>query len=389
MKATFSKSFRGLFLFSAVFWLVAQLTFADDARFFRIAGLTATTITTITPDGYVTWTNAQIGTNYTFQTARSLGAATRWADYIQIPVSNNVMTHRLCDPNPPFGMVYIPAGSFTMGNCMSPSEGRSDELPLHTVNVSAFYMDTNLVTYLLWTNVHQWATNHGYSFDWAGLGKAATHPVQTVNWYDVVKWCNARSEMEGLTPCYYTNANLSQTTIYRSGHFDLATNWVSWAVNGWRLPTEAEWEKAARGGAAGHRFPWSDNDNIDWSRANYNALPGSYSYDVNPISGYDTNFNSGEYPYTSPVGSFAPNGYGLYDMAGNVREWCWDWFSHTYYSSSPGTDPCGPASSPDNRRVFRGGSWYGSAGNTRCADRDFLNPVNAGYNLGFRCVRGL
>ena len=104
-------------------------------------------------------------------------------------------------------MALIPAGSFTMGNCMNTNEGGADELPLHTVNVSAFYMDTNLVSYTLWSNVYQWATNHGYSFDNAGSGKAANHPVQTVNWYDVVKWCNARSEMEGLAPAYYTNAS--------------------------------------------------------------------------------------------------------------------------------------------------------------------------------------
>ena len=82
----------------------------------------------------------------------------------------------------PSGMALIPAGSFTMGNCMDPSEGWSNELPLHTVNVSAFYMDTNLVSYTLWTNVYQWATSHGYSFDYAGSGKAAAHPVQTIDW---------------------------------------------------------------------------------------------------------------------------------------------------------------------------------------------------------------
>ena len=231
---------------------------------------------------------------------------------------------------PPGGMALIPAGSFTMGNCMSPSEGYPDELPLHTVNVSAFYMDTNLVSYTLWTNVYQWATNHGYSFTNAGSGKAASHPVQTVNWYDMVKWCNARSEKGGLTPCYYTNASQSQMTIYRSGQFDLATNWVNWVANGYRLPTEAEWEKAARGGASGHRFPWSDSDTINWSRANYYAYRLSaadgYAYDVNPTEGYNPAGTNGGYPYTTPVGTFAPNGYGLYDMAGNVWQWCWDWY---------------------------------------------------------------
>ena len=107
---------------------------------------------------------------------------------------------------PPAGMVLIPAGSFTMGNCMDPGEGYSDELPLHTVYVSAFYMDRYEVTKALWDEVKAWNGGNGYSYENAGSGKAANHPVQTVNWYDCVKWCNARSEKEGLTPCYYTEA---------------------------------------------------------------------------------------------------------------------------------------------------------------------------------------
>ena len=100
-------------------------------------------------------------------------------------------------------MALIPAGTFTMGDAL---DGDSDA-PLHTINVSPFYMDANLVSYTLWTNVYQWATSHGYSFDNAGSGKATNHPVQSVNWYDVVKWSNARSEMGGLTACYYTDAS--------------------------------------------------------------------------------------------------------------------------------------------------------------------------------------
>jgi formylglycine-generating enzyme required for sulfatase activity len=279
------------------------------------------------------------------------------------------------------GMAPVPAGPFIMGDTFA--EGSSDEQPTHTVNVSAFCMDTNLVSYTLWANVYQWATSHGYSFDDSGVGKAANHPVQVVNWYDVVKWCNARSEMEGLTPCYYTAA--SQATPYRSGDLDLDSSWVKWTANGYRLPTEAEWEKAARGGAAGHRFPWSDADTINWSRANYEAHPSVPSYDVNPTSGNNPAWTSGGYPYTSPVGSFAPNGYGLYDMAGNGWEWCWDWYGYWYYSSSPGTDPTGPAGSS---RVMRGGSWFLNAGFARCAYRFITPPSNAFGDSGFRCVRG-
>ena len=287
----------------------------------------------------------------------------------------------------PAGMVLIPAGSFIMGDTFgdAAAEGITDEVPTHTVYVSACYMDTNLLSYALWQQVYGWATNHGYSFDNPGSGKATNHPVQSINWYDCVKWCNARSEMAGLTPCYYTNA--SQATVYRTGTNDVASTFVNWAVNGYRLPTEAEWEKAARGGASGHRFPWTDADTITWSRANYYADSGAYSYDVNPIIGHDSNFTNAPPPYTSPVGSFAPNGYGLYDMAGNVSEWCWDWYSSTYYSSSPGTDPRGPVSG--SSRVLRGGTWAYYADGTRCAYRDGLNPPYAySHYFGFRCVRG-
>jgi sulfatase modifying factor 1 len=285
----------------------------------------------------------------------------------------------------PTNMALIPAGSFTMGDTFS--EGYSDELPLHTVNVSAFWMDKYEVTKTLWDDVYSWAITHGYSFDNAGLGKAATHPVQAVSWFDCVKWCNARSEKEGRVPAYYTSA--AQTTVYRSGHVDMDNSWVNWS-SGYRLPTEAEWEKAARGGASGHRFPWADSDTISWSRANYYAFPSRYAYDVNPTSGFHPTFAVGGTPYTSPAGYFAPNGYGLYDMAGNVWEWCWDWYDGNWYSNVGATqnDTRGPTG-PLSLRVLRGGDWNNYADVTRCANRVYVNPNNASDIFGFRCVRGL
>jgi formylglycine-generating enzyme required for sulfatase activity len=270
-------------------------------------------------------------------------------------------------------MALIPAGSFTMGDTL---DGESDAIPT-SVYVSAFYMDMNLVSYSQWQTVYTWATSHGYGFDYPGSGKAANHPVQTINWYDCVKWCNARSQQAGKTPVYYTDAGMTQ--VYTTGE---VTPYVNWSAQGYRLPTEAEWEKAARGGLSGQRFPWGNT--ISWSQANYYGSPGSlggYAYDLATAIGFDPAFNDGVSPYTSPVGTFPANGYGLNDMAGNVFEWCWDWYATPY---AGGTDPRGPASG--SNRVLRGGSWNNPANNCRSANRNNNNPANENNNIGFRVV---
>jgi len=279
----------------------------------------------------------------------------------------------LSSSSTPPGMVLIPRGSFQMGDEFN--EGAGWEVPVHSVYVSPVFMDKYEVTKGLWDQVLAWALTNGYSFDNLGSGKAPTHPVQSINWFDMVKWCNARSESEGRKPAYYADSGLTQ--VYKTGQRAPAVDWSA----GYRLPTEAEWEKASRGGVDGHRFPWSDVDTISHAQANYFSDP-SFAYDISPTRGFNPAFDDGVMPFTSPVGSFAPNGYGLYDTAGNVWEWCWDYAGP--YSSDPQTDPQGPLGG--DTRVGRGGNWNYYAEHCRNGYR-YGNPPNySATNIGFRCA---
>ena len=363
----------------------SQLAQAQGTRFFRISGPAATEIIAFRSDGSLVWSNALTPTNYFVQTATSLTGGTNWVDYVQIPVTQAVNTNLVTAFNPPTGMSFVPAGLFTIGDTVD-SNYWADAAPTN-VYVSAFYMDVNLVSYSLWQSAYIWAINHGYDFGQSGSSQGVSHPVQHVNWYDCVKWCNARSQMTGLQPVYYTDVGLTQ--IYKIGESN--TVYVNWKTNGYRLPTEAEWEKAARGGLLGRRFPWGDT--ISQSQANYYGCTSCFGYDLgpnffNPIATVGSDQTS--LFATSPVGSFAANGYGLYDMAGNVIEWCWDWYRGDRPPGSPylgGTDPRGP--SIEGNRVLRGGCGNGNADTARCAFRDNHNPDDVYGFIGFRCARGL
>jgi formylglycine-generating enzyme required for sulfatase activity len=284
-------------------------------------------------------------------------------------------------------MVLIPSGSFLMG-----AEGCGPiATPIHEVHTDAFLIDVYPVTNGEFQQFlgacPGWRRNHGidrhkniyYLFLWndnrcghcgarqprgyktgdlcPACGKQPEplhaypvgrkdHPVVWVNWFAAAEYCNWRSRSKGLRPAYDERYE------------------CSFEANGYRLPTEAEFEKAMRGGRGGldrAAYPWGDD--VDESRANYG------------------NITKG----TTDVGNYDPNDYGLFDVSGNVKHWCNDWFDERCYGPSRRTNPTGPESGPF--KVFRGGSWGDDARALRCGYRGWLLPPNTNPDLGFRCVQ--
>lgn len=266
------------------------------------------------------------------------------------------------------GMAFLPGGAFQMGDSFE--EGAMDERPAHTVHVDGFFLDQTEVSWALWQDVRDWANTHAYDLGQAGSGRAPDHPAQSMSWYDIIKWCNARSEMEGLTPVYRTSDNV----VIRTGSVNPDSIMVQWSDSGYRLPTEAEWEKAARGGLTGRRYPWGDAIRVT---------------DANYLSSGDDH-ETGALPHSTPVNFFAPNGFGLHDMAGNMWEWCWDRFDPAWYQLAGATqnNPKGPDTGAN--RVIRGGSWGNNPSDLRCSERNALDPTTGNsHYIGFRCVRRL
>ena len=328
----------------------------QDRQYYRLVGPTVTRLLDVGPNGIAVWSNAATGSYGIVQRAANLQAESNWIELLQFPATGTVFSLRLFDLAPPAGMVFIPAGRFQMGDALA--EGSSDERPVHSVVVGAFYVDKYEVTQSLWDAVHQWAATNGYEIAAARSDAASNHPVYDVSWSDMIKWCNARSEREGLIPCYYVDPALAEAC--RQGDCsNLSRYCVKWTASGYRLPTEAQWERAARGGPSGQRFPWGNQ--TDTALANYGGVESG------PL----------------PVGSFAPNGYGLYDMAGNVWEWCWDWYDPEYYSADPYSS-LGP-DTPGTIRVYRGGCYYSTSNSCRVACRFY--SYGAHQPIGFRTVR--
>jgi formylglycine-generating enzyme required for sulfatase activity len=368
-------------------------------------------------DPHVTFGDAQIGPG---ESAASIDTCTFTVDRSE-PINPLDIIWRYVTV--PQEMAFIPGGTFEMGDNFN--EGYPDEGPVHTVTVDSFYMGKYEITNGQYCDYLNSAKSHGLITVWSGVvykagsvyiypychtsttssssqisysggvfsvrsksGRSmANDPMVCVSWYGAAAYCNWRSQEEGREPCY-----------------DLSTWNCDFSKKGYRLASEAEWEYTARGGLAGKRFPWGDE--IYHTQANYNSST-SYSYDKGPTRGYHPLWNDGIFPCTSPVGFFdgtmkykaaynwpgsatsyqttsGANNYGLYDMAGNVGEWCNDWWDA--YSSSPQTNPTGPGNGTS--RVMRGGgAWRYSAFSCRVARRINRTPdyLQYGYH-GFRLV---
>ena len=240
-------------------------------------------------------------------------------------------------------MVWLPGGEFTMGS----DQGDPDEAPAHRVKLSPFLMDKFEVTQEMFAKVQLPNPSH-----WQDNPRL---PVERVRWRDAKRYCNERSLLEGLKPCY------NEKTV----------DWdCDVAANGYRLPTEAEWEYACRGGAE-TPYGFGQPDKLR-----------QYGWFAD---------NSGQ--KTHPVGQKKPNGFGLYDLYGNLSEWCEDVYTPDYYRQSPPVDPQGPPNSgKDVKRVIRGGSWKSSADQCRASLRqgERTGDTDACFSTdycGFRCVR--
>lgn len=251
--------------------------------------------------------------------------------------------------------VLIKGGTFEMGSPASEAWRSSDETQ-HSVTVSDFYMSRYEVTQREYSSV---VGINPSNFTGDDL------PVENVSWLDAVTYCNERSEAEGLTPVYTINGQN-----------------VSWdrSADGYRLPTEAEWEYACR---AGTTTPFYIAESPSAEQANYY---GHYPYGIedNYFSQGNLTVQPGKYRQTTlPVGSFAPNPNGLYDMYGNVSEWVWDYYGA--YPTEAQTDPTGPETG--TLRVYRGGGWNDFAKNMRSAYRATMEQDKGSFNLGIRLVR--
>ena len=329
--------------------------------------------------GVITCTGTYTNGELTVETCPSLISSSQpWSEVMTIETTATVSTvalpmdagtaffrvTQISYTNPPVDPTNAPSDNALIpGGTVNGTDPDFGSYALTIVN--PVYMDRYEVTKELWDEVATWAATNGYDITPAtGSGKGTDHPVQTVTWYDCVKWCNARSQKAGYRPAYYRTSAI--TTVYKTGVIDIEDDCVDWN-DGYRLPTGEEWEYAARGGVQGRRFPFGADATHEL--ANYFSS-SSYPNDESLTRSFHPDYDFGAFPYTSPVGSLGSHGYGdgLFDMAGNVSEWCWDWYTQS------------------TSREVRGGGWGSYSPLCRVAARADFTPTHTAYDLGFRTV---
>jgi len=311
---------------------------------------------------------------------------------------------------PPLGMVWIPEGTFNMGS--EGPQSRPDEAPVHAVKVDGFWIDKTEVTNAQFSEfvaATGYVTTAEKPVDWEEMkkqlppGTPKPHdsllqassltfkptqgPVDLNNYGEWWEWKPKASWRQPRGKGSSIEGKEDHPVVHVS--WDDANAYAKWA--GKRLPTEAEWEWAARGGLKDKKYPWGDED-ISQGKAKANSWEGSFPYD---------NLNKDLFFYSAPVKSFEANGYGLYDMAGNVWEWCSDWYHYDYYKTLEGkttTNPQGPTESYDpynpyiSQRIIRGGSFLCNdtyCSGYRVASKMKSSPDTGSQHTGFRCVKEL
>lgn len=266
----------------------------------------------------------------------------------------------------PTKMIHVPAGTFIMGDTRG--KGKSDELPTHKVTLNSFYIGMYPVTQEEYEEITGYNPSEGWDND-----EDPNFPVFCISWYDAIEYCNLRSIREGMLPVYSILDSTNpmdwgeKPEWKENAHWNMAD--CNWKANGYRLPTEAEWEYAARGATNDPDYLYSGSDDID---------------EVSKHSRDDRDYDDLNFCFNYRVGSKAPNSLGIYDMSGNVLEWCWDRYDELYYVNSPSNNPTGPMRG--SNRVCRGG-FDDPIDSYRVSWRRESSPYSAGNVLGFRICR--
>jgi len=321
----------------SVYWndVGASAYIIEEAENSSFSGAVSFSVTTLSK----AFSHSAEGKTYYYRVKTNTGNKdSGWSGVVSVEIKSGVTVIGV-------QMVAISGGTFQMGNVENSSFGSSNEKPVHSVTVSGFEMSIFEITQGQFQSVM--GSNPSY------YKSGDNYPVEQVSWYDAVKFCNKLSDAAGRARCY---------------------NESMWACdlskNGFRLPTEVEWEYACRAGTATLFYTGS-----------VISSNGYTSTDLDRAGWYDGNSGT----KTHPVGEKVPNAWGLYDMHGNVWEWCNDWYGESYYSSSPTADPPGPSNG--SYRVLRGGCWISFAWYCRSAHRGWNFPSYTINSLGFRVVR--